>query len=35
MDEIIADKKDINDQIFWNYFERQNSSFLARDLTKA
>ena len=28
-------KKDINDEIFWNYFKDQNSSFLARDLTKA
>ena len=35
MNEIIADKKDINDEIFWNYFKYQNRSFLAKDLTKA
>ena len=32
-DEIIADEKDINDEIFWNYSVYQNPSFLAKDLT--
>ena len=32
MNEITADKKDINDHIFWNYFKYQNPSSLAQDL---
>ena len=35
MDEIIADEKDINDDIFWNYFKYQNPLFLAKDLIRA
>ena len=35
MNEIIANKKDINDEIFWNYFNYQNPSLLAKDLTRA
>ena len=35
MNEIIANKKDINDEIFWNYFKYQNPSFLAKDLIRA
>ena len=35
MNEIIADEKDINDQIFQNYFKYQNPSFLAKDLIRA
>ena len=27
MNDITADKKDINDKIFWNYFKYQNPSF--------
>ena len=30
--EIIADEKDINYEIFWNFFKYQNPSFLAKDL---
>ena len=30
MNEIIADKKDINDETFLNYFEYQNPSLLAK-----
>ena len=33
MNEIIANKKDMNYQIFWNYFKYQNPSFL--DLIRA
>ena len=33
--EIIADKKDLIDVIFWNYFKYQNPSFLATDLIRA
>ena len=32
MNEIMADKKDINDNIFSNYFKYQNPSSLAQDL---
>ena len=32
MNEIIANEKDMNDEIFWNYFKYQNLSFLAKDL---
>ena len=35
MNEIIADGKDINDEIFWNYFKYQNPSFLPKDLIRA
>ena len=35
MNEIIADEKDINDEIFQNYFKYQNPSFLAKDLIRA
>ena len=35
MNEIIADKKDINDGIFWNYFKYQNPQFLAKALITA
>ena len=31
----IADKKNINDEKFWNYFKYQNPSFLSKDLTRA
>ena len=32
MNEIKPGEKDINDEIFWNYFKDQNPSFLAKDL---
>ena len=35
MNEIIAHEKDVNDEIFWNYFQYQNPSFLARYLIRA
>ena len=35
MNAIIADKKDINDVTFWNYFKNQNALFLAKDLIRA
>ena len=35
MNEIIADKKDINDQIFRKYFKYQNPLFLVKDLIRA
>ena len=35
MNEIIAEEKDINYEIFWNYFKYQNPSFLAKDLIRA
>ena len=35
MNKIIADQKDINNEIFWNYFGCQNPSFLAKDLIRA
>ena len=35
MNEIIDDKKDTNNDIFWKYFQYQNPSFLAKDLIKA
>ena len=35
MNEIIADKKDTNDEIFWNYFKYQKLLFLAKDLIRA
>ena len=30
LNEIIASKKDINDELFWNYFKYRNPSFLAK-----
>ena len=35
MDEIIADEKVINNEIFSNYFKYQNPSFLEKDLISA
>ena len=35
MNEVIADKKDINNEMFCNYFKYQNPSFLAKDLIRA
>lgn len=35
MNKMIADKKDINRKIFWNYFDYQSPSFLAKYLLKA
>ena len=35
MNEIIANKKDINGETFWNYLKYQNPSFLAKDLIRA
>ena len=35
MDEIMADKKDKNDEIFWNYFKYQNPTLLEKDLIRA
>ena len=35
MNEIIVDKKDIHDKIFWNHFKYYNPSFLAKDLIRA
>ena len=35
MSEVIADKKDINNEMFCNYFKYQNPSFLAKDLIRA
>ena len=35
MNEIIANEKDINDGIFWDYFKYQNPSFLAKDLIRS
>ena len=35
MNQIIANEKDIIDEIFWNYFKYQNQSFSAKDLNKA
>ena len=32
MNKIIADEKDKNDEIFWNYFRYQNPSFIGKDL---
>ena len=34
VNEIIADKKDISDEIFLNYFKYQNPSFLAKVLIR-
>ena len=35
MNEFIADKKDISDELFWYYVKHQNPSFLAKDLIRA
>ena len=35
MNEIIANEKDINDEIFWNYFKYQNPSFLTKYFIRA
>ena len=35
MNAIIANVKDINGEIFWNYFKYQNTSFLSKDLSRA
>ena len=32
MNKVIADEKDIDDKIHWNYFKYQNPLFLAKDL---
>ena len=32
MNEIKPGEKDINDEIFWNYFKYQNPAFLTKDL---
>ena len=34
MNDVTADKKDINDEILWNYFKNQNPSFLAKYLIR-
>ena len=33
--EVAANEKDINEEIYWDYFKYQNSSFLAKDLMRA
>ena len=35
MNEIIVDKNDINDEIFWDYFKYRNPLLLAKDLIRA
>ena len=35
LNKITTDEKDINDEIFWNYFKYQNSSLLANNLITA
>ena len=35
MNEILTDEKDINHEIFWNYFKYQNPSSLAKFLIRA
>ena len=35
INEIIANEKDINDEIFWNSFKYQNPSLLTKDLIRA
>ena len=35
MNEIIVDKNDINDEIFWDYFKDRNPLLLAKDLIRA
>ena len=33
--EVAGNEKDINEEIYWDYFKYQNSSFLAKDLMRA
>ena len=35
MIEIIADQKDTNDEIFWNFFKYLKASFCVKDLIRA
>ena len=35
MNEIIANEKDVDNEVFWKYFKNQNPSFLAKDLIRA
>ena len=35
MNGVIAGKKDINNETFWNYFKYKNHLFLAKDLIRA
>ena len=35
INEVIEDRKDVNDEVFQNYFKYQNSSFLAKELIRA
>ena len=35
MIEIIADQKDTNDEIFWNFFKYLKPSFCVKDLIRA
>ena len=35
MNEVMTDEKDIDDEIFWNYFKNQIPSILAKDLIRA
>ena len=35
MNEVITDKKDVNNEIFWDYFTYRNPSFLAKYLIRA
>ena len=35
MNEITAERKDTNDDMFWNYVKDQNQSFLGKDLIRA
>ena len=35
MNEIIANEKDVDNEVFLNYFKYQNPSFLAKDLIRA
>ena len=35
INEVIDDGKDINDEVFQNYFKQQNSSFLAKKINSA
>ena len=33
--EVAGNEKDINEEIYWDYFKYENSSFLAKDLMRA
>ena len=35
MNEVITDKKDVNNEIFWDYFTYRKPSFLAKYLIRA